>query len=452
MRWNPTLLRALTVLCGLALAIASFAAPAEAAKRRRHPSASATRAAKARKAAVAEDGEGEESAATATPARPSVLTLMSVRSWSAPSNTRVVFDFSGRVTLVTPDSGSAPQLVITVPQPGLAIAEGVTRALAVRDSAVDSVYTIVDSNGAHLTLFMRPGSDFKVFTLDAGENATFRVVVDVERAGAQAAEDKRLASIATAKKRDRVRLVVIDAGHGGEDTGAHGPGGVYEKNVTLAVARDLAEELNKLAGVRAMLTRDSDFFIPLHQRYKIAEKSRADLFISIHCNSSKRRGSGSGTEVYFLSLKGANDQADKDLADIENAADLVGGVSAQAQDDVVGVLYDVKRNSALERSQFLAETLVDHIAADRRVESRGIKQAGFAVLKSVEFPSVLVETAFINNPREVKLLTSPEFQRAMSQQLSSGIVAYFGRLGITIGAPADSAKVTPRADGTSGSR
>jgi N-acetylmuramoyl-L-alanine amidase len=156
--------------------------------------------------------------------------------------------------------------------------------------------------------------------------------------------------------------------------------------------------------------------------------------------------------VYVLSLKGANDQADKDLADIENAADLVGGVAAQAQDDVVGVLYDVKRNSALERSQFLAETLVDHIAADRRVESRGIKQAGFAVLKSVEFPSVLVETAFINNPREVKLLTSPEFQRAMGQQLTSGIVAYFGRLGITIGAAADSAKVAPKADGTSGSR
>jgi N-acetylmuramoyl-L-alanine amidase len=450
MRWNPTLLRTLTVLCGLTLAIAVFAAPAEAAKRRRHPSASATRAARAKKAAPVEDGDGEDAAAA--PARPSVLTLTSVRSWSAPSNTRVVFDFSGRVTLVTPDSGSAPQLVITVPHPGLAIGADVARMIAVRDSAVDSVLTLVDSNGAHLALFMRPGADFKVFTLDAGENATFRVVVDVERAGAQAAEDKRLASIATAKKRDRVRLVVIDAGHGGEDTGAHGPGGVYEKNVTLAVASDLADALNKLNGVRAVLTRDSDFFIPLHQRYKIAEKARADLFISIHCNSSKRRGSGSGTEVYFLSLKGASDQADKDLADIENAADLVGGVSAQAQDDVVGVLYDVKRNSALERSQFLAETLVDHIAADRRVESRGIKQAGFAVLKSVEFPSVLVETAFINNPREVKLLTSPEFQRAMGQQLTSGIVAYFGRLGITIGAPADSAKVAPKTDGTSGSR
>ena len=161
--------------------------------------------------------------------------------------------------------------------------------------------------------------------------------------------------------------------------------------------------------------------------------AKADLFVSIHCNSSRRRGSGSGTEVYFLSLKGAGDQADEDLADTENAADLVGGVPAQAQDDVVSVLYDVKRNTMLERSQLLAETLLDHIAADRRVESRGIKQAGFVVLKSVEFPSVLVETAFINSPREARLLRDPAFQTSMAAQLTSGLRAYFQKAGIVLG-------------------
>jgi N-acetylmuramoyl-L-alanine amidase len=260
----------------------------------------------------------------------------------------------------------------------------------------------------------------------------------VVRTAAQAEEDRRLADIAAAKRRDRVRLVYIDAGHGGDDTGARGPGGVLEKSVTLAVAQDLAVELNKVPGLRALLTRDADYFIPLRQRYRIAEQARADLFISIHCNSSHRRGSGSGTEVYFLSLKGASDQADKDLADVENAADLVGGVPSQAEDDMVGVLYNVKRNSALERSQLLAETLLDHVAADRRVESRGIKQAGFAVLKSVEFPSVLVETAFINNPREVKLLRDPEFQHQLGQQLATGVVSYFAAAGVRLGAPADS--------------
>ena len=373
------------------------------------------------------------------PAPPAVT---AIRGWTAPANTRIVFDFSGPVQPVMPDSGTGARVVIAVPEAGLFAGAGGPLALAVRDSVVDSVYAAFDERGARFTIVLEPGVSFHAFTLVAADDKPFRIVLDAARTDAQADEARRLALIAAAKKRDRVRLVYIDAGHGGDDTGARGPGGVLEKNVTLAVSQDLAAELNKVPGLRALLTRDSDYFIPLHQRYKTAELARADLFISIHCNSSRRRGSGSGTEVYFLSLKGASDQADKDLADMENAADLVGGVPSQAEDDVVSVLYDVKRNSALERSQLLAETLLDHVAADRRVESRGIKQAGFAVLKSVEFPSVLVETAFINNPREVKLLRDPEFQRELGRQLSSGVLAYFTAAGIRIGATPDSLRGT----------
>jgi N-acetylmuramoyl-L-alanine amidase len=133
--------------------------------------------------------------------------------------------------------------------------------------------------------------------------------------------------------------------------------------------------------------------------------------------------------VFFLSLGGATAQADADLADLENAADLVGGVPKQAEDDLVSILYDVKRSSMLEQSQLLAETLLDHLAADRRLDSRGVKQAGFAVLKSVEFPSVLVETAFINNPVEARLLKNPEFQRQMARQLARGVRTFFERTG-----------------------
>jgi N-acetylmuramoyl-L-alanine amidase len=251
----------------------------------------------------------------------------------------------------------------------------------------------------------------------------------VTRDGGAAAQDQRLAGIAAAKRRDRTRIVAVDAGHGGEDTGARGPRGVLEKHVTLAIARNLAQELNRVPGVRALLTRDGDYFIPLRERYRIAEKARADLFVSIHANSSKRRGSGSGTEVFYLSLGGATAQADADLADLENAADLVGGVPKQAEDDLVSILYDVKRSSMLEQSQLLAETLLDHLAADRRLDNRGVKQAGFAVLKSVEFPSVLVETAFINNPVEARLLRNPDFQRQMARQLALGVRTYFERTG-----------------------
>ena len=364
--------------------------------------------------------------------------LTGMRTWSAPAGTRIVLDFSAEVVPVAPDSGSGSQLVVAVPTPGISAAAGVPPRLVVSDSAVERVESIFDATGARFWVRLSPGATFKVYTLPAEDDKPFRVVIDVMRPGAQAAEDRRLAAIAVAKKKNRVRLVVIDAGHGGEDVGARGPGGVYEKHVTLAIARRLADELNNIPGLKVLLTRDGDFFVPLRERYKIAEKVKADLFVSIHCNSSRRRGRGSGTEVYFLSLKGATDQGDQDLADIENAADRMGGLAPQAQDDVVSVLYDVKRNSMLERSQLLAETLLDHLALDRRVELRGIKQAGFVVLKSVEFPSALVETAFINNPREVRLLKDPLFQLRMARQLATGVRAYFTKAGITL-APSDSA-------------
>lgn len=380
---------------------------------------------------------------------PAIPVLSGLRSWATVSGTRLVFDFSTPVTPVAPDSGETSQLVVSVPVPGLMPAVGVPMFLAVRDSAVDSVRVSMDAAGARFVLWLHPGTRFHVFTLPAAEGKPYRVVVDVVRMAAVAAEDQRLTTIAKAKRLGRTRIVAIDAGHGGQDSGARGPGPVYEKNVTLAVALKLAEQLNAIPGVQALLTRDSDLFIPLRGRYRIAEKARADLFISIHCNSSRRRGAGSGTEVFFLSLKGATDQADADLADIENAADIVGGVPIQAEDNVVSVLYDVKRNAMLERSQLLAETLVDHIAADRRVESRGIKQAGFVVLKSVEFPSVLVETAFINNPREAKLLNSPAFQADIAKQLATGVKEYFARSGVQLGGtPVDSTKGTGGTVGT----
>lgn len=388
--------------------------------------------------AVLLTGGPEARAQAASPSAGSGVQLTGMRSWTNPGGTRIVLEFSAEVVPVSPDSGIGPQLVVAVPSPGLTVAAGVPPSLAVNDSAVVRVEALTDANGVRFWLQLTPGATFKVYTLAPADGLPFRVVIEATRPGARAAEEKRLASIAAAKKKSRVRLVVVDPGHGGEDRGARGPGPVYEKHITLAIARRLVDKLNEIQGVRAVLTRDGDFFIPLRERYHIAEKVNADLFVSIHCNSSRRRGRGSGSEVYFLSLKGASDQADQDLADIENAADMVGGVPSQSEDDVVNVLYEVRRNAVLERSQLLAETLLDHMAADRRVESRGIKQAGFVVLKSVEFPSALVETAFINNPREVKLLKDPLFQVNMAKQLATGIRAYFQKAGITLSAPESS--------------
>jgi N-acetylmuramoyl-L-alanine amidase len=376
-------------------------------------------------------------AAAAAPPAGEGVSLMGLRSWASPLNTRLVFDFSAEVVPVAPDSGRTRQLVVSLPVTPVQLADSVRSRLIVKDGAVDSLLVITDGTGARFIAWFAETTMFRVFTLPAEEDKPFRLVIDVSRPGAEAAEAQRLAALASQKKRDRLRLIAIDAGHGGEDTGARGARGnrnVVEKNVTLAVARSLASEINQIPGLKAVLTRDGDYFIPLVERYRIAERMKADLFVSVHCNSSKRRGSGSGTEVYFLSLKGASDQADSDLADVENAADLVGGVPPQAGDELVNILYDVKRSSAMQQSQLLAETLLDHLAEERKLESRGVKQAGFVVLKSVEFPSVLVETAFINNPVEVKLLRDPTFQKKIAKQLATGLRDYFRRAGIGIGA------------------
>ena len=360
------------------------------------------------------------------------VSLTVLRSWSSPTSTRLVMGFSRLVAHVAPDSGFSPRVRVTVPGEPVALAPGVPTVLKVGDGVVDSVVASTGVDGATFQLWFRDSLRFRVFSLPAQDDQPYRVVVDVTKPGGDIAQSEKLASIATKKKKDRLRIVAVDAGHGGEDTGAKGPRGiaVLEKNVTLAVARVVVDELNRIPGVRGILTRDGDYFIPLHDRYHLAEKMKADLFVSIHANSSKRRGSGNGTEVYYLSLRGAGDQADADLADLENAADLVGGVPPQTENELVNILYDVKRSSALQQSQLLAESVLDQLAADRRLESRGVKQAGFVVLKSVEFPSILVETAFINNPKEARLLKSKDFQNGIAKQIADGVREYFKKAGI----------------------
>ena len=368
--------------------------------------------------------------------------VTAVKSWASPTTSRITIEFSGVVAHVSPDSGSARTVIVTVPEPA-GRAPSVPEILRVGDGLVDSVLTIADQDGARFMVWLRDSTRFRVFDVPPHEDRPFSVVVEVTRPGGAQAEVKRLENIASQKKKEKIRVVAVDAGHGGDDVGARGPRnvGVLEKNVTLAVARALVDQLNQIPGVKGVLTRSGDYFIPLHDRYHMAEKMKADLFISIHANSTKKKGSGSGTEVYFLSLSGASAQADRDLADAENAADLVGGVPAQTGDELVNILYDVKRSSVLQQSQLLAETVLDNVAADRRLESRGVKQAGFVVLKSVEFPSILVETAFINNPNEARLLKNPSFQASMAKQIAEGVKDYFRRA--RIGLSEETAGPTP---------
>jgi N-acetylmuramoyl-L-alanine amidase len=220
-------------------------------------------------------------------------------------------------------------------------------------------------------------------------------------------------------------VVAIDAGHGGVDPGAEGRSGAKEKAVTLAIAKELARRIDAEPGMRAVLVRDRDVFVPLRQRMEIARKHRADLFISIHADAF-RDADVRGSSVYVLSERGASSEQARWLAERENAADLVGGVALDHPDPMVRtVLLDLAQTGTLGASERVAAELLKSLNQVGRVHRKQVQHAGFAVLKSPDVPSVLVETAFISNPEEERRLTSRKHQKALANAILGGVREYF---------------------------
>lgn len=218
--------------------------------------------------------------------------------------------------------------------------------------------------------------------------------------------------------------VVIDAGHGGHDVGAVGPNRLYEKTVTLAIARELAAQINAQRGMRAVLTRGDDRFLELRDRTAVAHKHKADLFLSIHADAVAK-GRARGSSVYALSEHGATSEAARLLAARENAAGMPPGLAVAGQDRVLrSVLLDLSQNATTESSLRLAERLLDRLADVNKLHRSDVQQAGFMVLKSPQVPSVLVETAFISTPEEARKLADPAFRRRMAGALVAGIRDY----------------------------
>jgi len=219
-------------------------------------------------------------------------------------------------------------------------------------------------------------------------------------------------------------VVAIDAGHGGKDPGAVGPGGNYEKTVTLAIARKLAALVAREPGMRPLMVRDGDAFIPLRERFRIARRQHADLFLSIHADASQDPDAR-GSSVFVLSERGATSEAAKWLAARENQADLVGGVALVKNEEVAGVLMEMTQNLTMEHSTIVAQHFLSHMSDLGPLHQTRVQAAGFAVLKAPDIPSVLVETAFISNPSEEQRLIDERFQARVAAALLAGIKAYF---------------------------
>ena len=228
-------------------------------------------------------------------------------------------------------------------------------------------------------------------------------------------------------KTDRLVIVAIDPGHGGEDPGAVGPGGTREKDVVLQIALRLRDRINQQPNMRAFLTRDADFFVPLNTRVQKARRVQADLFISIHADAFFT-ARPQGASVFALSDKGASSSAARWMADKENSADLVGGINAKAKDaQVQRALLDMSTTAQINDSLKLGSAMLGEIGNIGKLHKPRVEQAGFAVLKAPDIPSVLVETAFISNPDEEARLRSDDYQIQLSDALMRGISRYFAK-------------------------
>ena len=273
--------------------------------------------------------------------------------------------------------------------------------------------------------------------LDPGEQSAASAVAEttvIEATPAPAilppppiAPEPRLTPPSHPELRNRVLLIAVDAGHGGEDPGARGYRGTREKDVTLAIARRLKAQIDDTPGMRAILIRDGDYFIPLGGRVEKAEKAHADLFVSIHADAFVK-SHARGSSVFALSQHGATSASARLLAKKENEADLIGGVNIAAKDPyVVRTLLDLSQTAAIIDSLKLAKHVLKEVGQINTLHRGRVEQAGFAVLKSPEIPSILVETAFISNPSEELRLKDDAYQEKLARAMLGGIKRYFAQ-------------------------
>ncbi|GMU44414.1 MAG: N-acetylmuramoyl-L-alanine amidase [Lysobacterales bacterium] len=350
--------------------------------------------------------------------------VRSVRVKAGAEHTRATIDLSAAAeyrlfTLTNPDrlvvdilGGS---LRSTIDGPG----DGVVRSVRSGRPESGRLRVVFD-----LTTAVKP----KSFLLEPSGRNRHRLVVEMRPAAstvvaATAARPEVPATVPAEAMREVV--VAIDAGHGGQDPGAIGAAGTHEKTITLKVARLLAQRIDDEPGMRAVLIRDDDRFVALTQRFQQAREHKADLFVSIHADAAHNRNAR-GSSVYMLSTRGATNEAARFLAERENQADLVGGVSLGDKDrTLAAVLLDLSQGATLEASALASEHVLAGLTRMGKAHKRQVERANFVVLRSPDVPSLLVETGFISNPEEERKLNDPRHRARVAEAVMLGIRDYF---------------------------
>jgi len=345
--------------------------------------------------------------------------LKDVRLWAAPDRTRVVFDLDGPVEHKLFTLDNPQRVVIDVPN--------TQRAQALAEDLAGKGFISKVRTGVHaghdlrIVLDLKQSAIPKSFVLAPNGDYGHRLVVDLDN-GVKNPKRQPVASELSYSVRNFV--VAIDAGHGGEDPGASGPRGTREKDVVLEIARRLAKLVDKQPEMKAVLIRDGDYYVGLRERIEKARESKADLFVSIHADAFRDQRAH-GSSVYVLSSRGATSEHARWLAQRENAADLVGGVSLKDKDDALAsFMLDLSQSASIEASLDVGKRLLSGLRGLGHVHKTKVQQAGFMVLKSPDIPSVLIETAFISNPSEENKLRSSSHQNKLASALLNGIKGY----------------------------
>ena len=350
-----------------------------------------------------------------------------VRVWYAPDHTRLVFDLSGKLEHKLFALSNPHRLVIDLKNARL---KSDFSKVKLNKKRIKSIRSAVRSkNNLRVVLDLPESVTPRSFALKPNEKYGQRLVVDLYGKN----HKSKSSVVPSAKKVDKNKrdvVVVIDAGHGGDDPGAVGYKKTYEKNVVLSIAKELAELLRKETGFKSVLVRKGDYYVPLRKRTEIARKHRADLFVSIHADSFKN-SKARGASIYALSERGASSETARWLVQRENSSDLVGGVggvSLDDKDDVLAhVLLDLSMTASLSASLDVGKDVLGAMGKVSRLHSKKVGQAGFVVLKSPDIPSILVETGYLSNPTEAKLLRTKKHRRALAKSIFKGVQKYFGK-------------------------
>jgi len=349
--------------------------------------------------------------------------INAVRLWRAPDNTRLVFDLSAPVehrifTLTAPD-----RLVIDISNARL---RADIDDVELKGSPIQAIRTgVQEQTGLRVVLDLSTAVKPRSFVLKPNDTYGDRLVLDLYDTTTAVSEPVKTVETTVTEKRDIV--IAIDAGHGGEDPGAIGPGRVREKDVVMAIAKELESRFRSEKGYKPVLVRSGDYYIPLERRRDIARQHRADFFVSIHADAFTK-ASARGASVFTVSDRGATSTMGRFLAEKENAADLVGGVSLGEMDHQLRqVMLDLSMTHTQRSGLEAGAEVLHRMGRFTRLHSKKVEQAGFAVLKNPDIPSLLVETGFISNPEEARLLNSTSHRRKLADAIFDGVRAHFDK-------------------------